>query len=83
MASPRRKRAKFSIRDMAEEIVRRAQAAEPDGQLPYVVCLSDPPTPEEQLQLMACQLVGKAVAIVPWKAQTIDEWIEKYAPRST
>jgi hypothetical protein len=82
MASPRRK-AKVSIRDMAEEIVRRAQAAEPNCQLPYVVRMSDPPTPEEQLQLMACQLVGKAILIVPGKALSIDEWIAKYAPRST
>jgi hypothetical protein len=66
---------------MAEEIVRRAQAAEPDGQLPYVVRMSDPPTPEEQLQLIACRLVGKAVAIMPGKALTIDEWLEHYAPR--
>jgi hypothetical protein len=81
MAMPRRSKPKFSVRDMAEEIVRRVQAAVPNGQLPYVICLSEPPTPEEQPQLMACQLVGKAVAIVPWKAQTIDEWIEEYAPR--
>jgi hypothetical protein len=81
MASARQKNDKVSIRDMAEEIVRRAQAAEPDGQLPYVVRMSDPPRPEEQLQLMACQLVGKAVAIVPGKSLTIDEWIEEYAPR--
>jgi hypothetical protein len=83
MASPRRRKAEVSIRDMAEAIVRRAQAAEPDGQLPYVVRLSHPPTPEQRLQLIACQLVGKAVAIVPWKAQTIDGWIEQYAPHST
>jgi hypothetical protein len=58
MASPRRK-AEVSVRDMAEEIVRRAQAAEADGQLPYVVRMSDPPTPEEQLQLNACQLLAR------------------------
>ena len=80
MASARRKNAKLSVRDMAEEIVRRAQAARPDGQLPYVVRMSDPPTPEEQLQLIACQLAGKAIAIMPGKALTIDEWIEEYAP---
>jgi hypothetical protein len=66
---------------MAEEVVRRAQAAYPNGQLPYVLRISDPPTPEEQLQLIACQLVGKAVAIMPGKALTVDEWIEQYAPR--
>ena len=80
MATPRRKRDKVSVRDMAKEIVRRAQAAQPDGELPYVVRWSDPPSPEEQLLLIACQLVDKGVAIVPGKALTIDEWLEQYAP---
>jgi hypothetical protein len=30
--------------------------------------------------LIACQLLGKAVAIMPGKAPTIDEWLEQYAP---
>ena len=81
MASARRRNAKRSVRDMAEEIVRRAQAVHADGQMRYVVRISDPPTAEEQLQLIACQLVGKAIAIVPGKSLTIDEWIEQYAPR--
>jgi hypothetical protein len=69
------------LRALAEEVVRRAQAAQPDGVLPDVLRLSDPPTPEEQLQMIACHLLGKAVAIMPGKALTIDEWIEEYAPR--
>ena len=78
MAKPRRK-ARVSVRDMAEEIIRRALAAHPDGVMPYVLRLSDPPTPDEQLQMMACQLLGKAVAIMPGKALPVDEWLERYA----
>jgi hypothetical protein len=79
MAKPRRK-ARVSVRDTAEEIVRRALAAHPDGVMPYVLRLSDPPTHDEQLQMMACQLLGKAVAIMPGKAIMADEWLEQYAP---
>jgi hypothetical protein len=50
MAKLRRK-ARVSVRDMAEEIIRRALAAHPDGVMPYVLRLSDPPTPDEQLQI--------------------------------
>ena len=79
MATARRK-AEVPIRDLAEEIIRRVQAVRPDGKLPYVVRISDPPRANEQLQLIACQLSGTAVAIMPGKALTIDQWIERYAP---
>ena len=40
------------------------------------MCLSDPPTPKEQLLLAACRLMRKPVAIMPAKCRTVKEWVE-------
>jgi hypothetical protein len=74
-----RRRSRPSAGDLAEEIVRRA--LEGRAELPYVVCLSAPPTPKEQLLLAACRLMRKPIAIMPAKCETVDEWVEEYARR--
>ena len=74
----RRSRAKPSLRELAEEIIRRASAEQGENYCPYVVRLSDPPTTTEQLQLVACKLLGRQVAIMPMKSLTVDEWIQHY-----
>jgi hypothetical protein len=71
-------RAKLSVHELAEEIVRRVMAESFDGRLPYVIRLSDPPTAQEQLQLAACRLMGQPFAILPAVCATMDEWIERY-----
>jgi hypothetical protein len=75
------RRPKASARDLAEKIIRRAKAANPGQELPYVFHLSEPPTPEERLQLAACRLLGWRVAIMPARCRTVDKWIDRYAPR--
>lgn len=69
-----RRSRKPSLRDLAEEIVRRASSEK--GYCSYVVRLSDPPAATEQLQLVACGLLGRPVAIMPAKALTVDEWVQ-------
>ena len=75
-------RAKVGARDVAAEIIRRAKAAAGDAEgcdsLPYVVRLSDPPTPHERLQLAACRILRHPIAIVPATCLTAQEWSEKY-----
>jgi hypothetical protein len=82
MAKRPKKQAEVSSRDLAEEIVRRAGKVDETGArvLPYVIHLSDPPTPGERLQLAAVQLLGKTVAIVPTPCATVEEWLARYAP---
>ena len=63
-------------RDVAAEIIRRVNAANGDGG--YVVRLSDPPTPGEQLQLIAARLERRPIVIMPHKCSTMEEWIERY-----
>ena len=65
----KRKSAKVGPRDVAAEIIRRARAtASRDGEsLPYVLRFSDPPTANERLQLAACRILGRRVAIMPAK----------------
>jgi len=46
--------------------------------VPYVVRLSDPPTAQERLQLMACRMLGRQVAIMPAKCPTVAEWVGRY-----
>ena len=46
--------------------------------LPYVVRLSEPPTPHERLQLAACHILRHPIAIVPATCLTAPEWSEKY-----
>lgn len=43
----------IALRQLAAEIVRRASDGRRNKALPYVVSLSDPPTPKEQLLLAA------------------------------
>lgn len=79
---PKRIIAKVEPRDLAAEIIRRplATASRDGGQaLPYVVRFSDPPTPREQLQLAACQILDHRVAIMPAKCLIVEEWSERYA----
>jgi hypothetical protein len=66
-----------SARDLAEEIAHRALEGRAD--LPYVVSLSDPPTPNEQLLLAARRLMRRQIAIMPTKCETVEEWVERYA----
>ena len=70
---------KLSAHELAEEIVRRVMAESFDGRsLPYVIRLSIPPSPQEQLRLAACRLMGQPFAILPAVCATTDEWIERY-----
>jgi hypothetical protein len=77
---PRRPRPKADTRDIVEEIVRRMAAADGSDSHynSYVVRLSDPPTTEERLQLMACRMLGRQIAIMPAKCLTVAEWIKRY-----
>lgn len=64
---------------MAAEIIRRvgeANAATGGG---YVVRVSDPPTPQERLQLLAARLQRTPVAIMPHKCKTMEEWAARYS----
>ncbi len=65
----KRIRSKVDVRDVAEEIVRRALAegGKSDGTFPYVVRISDPPTTSEQLKLAACRILRIPIAIMPAK----------------
>lgn len=78
--------AKVAPRDLAAEIIRRVRAStansESPDSLPYVVHLSDPPTAEERLQLMACRLMRQPIVIVPGKCLTVEEWVQRYGSES-
>jgi hypothetical protein len=77
---PQRRSANVGARDLAIEIIARATAgsADGDGLLPYVVRLSDPPTPHERLLLAACQILRHPIAIMPLSCLTVQEWSERY-----
>jgi len=79
---PKRMSAKAEARDLAAEIIRRtrATAGSSDGgdSLPYVVRLSNPPTPHERLQLAASRILRRPIAIMPVKCLTVDEWIGRF-----
>jgi hypothetical protein len=63
-------------RDIATEVVRRATAAQgQDGG--YAVRLSNPPTPQERLQLLAARLQGTPIAIMPHPCKSTDEWVAR------
>lgn len=69
---------KPEARDIAAEIIRRvgeANAATGGG---YVVRLSNPPTAQERLQLLAASLEGRKVAIMPHKCETTTEWVTQH-----
>jgi hypothetical protein len=63
-------------RDVAAEIIRRANG--PEGRPPYVIRLCEPPTPSERLQLIAARLQQTPIVIMPHPCETIDEWLKKY-----
>jgi hypothetical protein len=63
-------------RDIAAEIIRRA--GRPNGPDAWFILVSDPPTPEERLQLAAATLQGVSVLLVPRKPMTEEEWIARY-----
>jgi hypothetical protein len=67
---------KSDARDLAAEIVRRCAAA--DGSASYVVCLSDPPTANERLQLAAARILRRPIAIVPAKCLTVSAWMARF-----
>ena len=77
---PKRARPKADARDLAEEIIRRMGAVDGGNEhyVPYVIRFSDPPTAQERLQLMACRMLGRQIAIMPAKCLTVAEWIERY-----
>jgi len=71
-------------RGVAAEIIRRAaRIAHPGGEgkdfVPYVVRLSNPPKPQERLQLAASRILGRPIAIMPVKCLTVEEWAAGYA----
>ena len=68
------------MREIAEEITRRVGASDgTEGKyVPYVVRLSEPPTAQERLQLMARRMLGRQVAIMPERCLTVAEWVERY-----
>jgi hypothetical protein len=82
----KRKSAKVEPRDLAAEVIRRVRASTANSDnpdcLPYVVHLSEPPTAEERLQLMACRLMRQPIVIVPGKCLTVEEWVQRYTTRS-
>jgi hypothetical protein len=67
---------KSDARDLAAEIVRRCAAA--DGAASYVVCLSDPPSAHERLQLAAARILRRPIAIMPAKCLSVGEWIARF-----
>ena len=68
---------KPDARDIASEIIRRVAKSNAEMAGGYVVRLSDPPTPQERLQLLAARLQGKPIAIMPHK-YTMEERIARY-----
>jgi hypothetical protein len=71
-----RRQRKAGIRDIAAEIVRRAGLAASNS---HVVRLSEPPTLNERIQLLAARLERRPIVIMPHKCKTSDEWLEQYA----
>ena len=68
-----------SPRDIAAEIVRRVAATNTEPGGGYVVRLSDPPTPQERLQLLAAHLERRPIVIMPHKCQSIGQWVARYS----
>ena len=72
-----RRSGKATPRDLAEEIVRRANAVGPGGVVGYVVRLSDPPAPGELLQLAACRILRQPIAVMPAVCASVEEWVKR------
>ena len=62
-------------REIAAEIIRRVDGT---GGASYVVRLSEPPTLNERLQLMAARLERRPIVIMPHKCKTVEEWAARY-----
>jgi len=65
-------------RDIAAEIIRRVNGAE--SRPPYVIRLSEPPTPTERLQLIAARLQRAPIVIMPHRCKDMEEWSIRYKP---
>ena len=74
-----RRKPQAAPRDLAAEIIRRANG--PDGRPPYVIRLSEPPTPAERVQLIAARLQRAPIVIMPHKCKDMAEWVARYSPR--
>jgi hypothetical protein len=70
----KRKLTRWDHRDLAAEIIRRA------GDCSYVLQMDSPPTPGQKLQLTACRLLKRSVAIVPVRCASTEEWVKRYPP---
>ena len=70
------RKGKVTPRELAEEIVRRANAAG-GGSIGYVVRLSTPPAPGELLHLAACRILRQPIAIMPAVCASVEEWVER------
>ena len=66
-----RRKSQADIRDMAAAIVQRA----PKG---HVVQLSDPPSLEQALHLMAARIERRPIVIMAPKCLSMDEWMARY-----
>jgi hypothetical protein len=76
-----RSRRQPAARDVAAEIIRRVTEANAAIGGGYVVRLSDPPTPQERLQLLAAHLQRRPIVIMPHKCTTMEEWLARYRPQ--
>ena len=70
----KRKLTRWDHRDLAAEVIRRAYECS------YVIQVDSPPTPGQKLQLTACRLLKRSVAIVPVRCASTEEWVKRYAP---
>jgi hypothetical protein len=43
-----------------------------------LLCLSDPPTANERLQLTAARILRRPIAIMPAKCLSVGEWIARF-----
>ena len=70
-----------AIRDLAAEIIRRATPQHVDGGRAkwQIIPVGDPPSPEEQLLLLAARLQGIPVTVMRRDPMTIEEWIAAHA----
>ena len=69
---------RLQTRDIAAEIVRHVAEANAQTGRGYVVRLSEPPTPQERLQLMAARLQRTPIVIMQHKCSSMEEWIARY-----
>lgn len=74
------RRAPLQTRDIAAEILRRVREANTSTGSGYVVRLSEPPTPQERIQLLAAHLERRPIVIMPHKCKTVEEWMARYDP---